>query len=162
MVHEQVHRLVPRRRNAFMGVLFLVAALFPMPCSSIAAAQRASFRTACTLQPIPRRMRIRCLWRSPNRADCRGAAMAWGKSRDTSVVQPTPLPFASGTLTLDGVPLQGGTIEFHSDTQSKIEIRWGEIRDGRWSIPNLPPGQYRIEIPSVPDPAKSDPAEDLP
>jgi hypothetical protein len=88
--------------------------------------------------------------------------MAWGKSRDTSVVQPTPLPFASGTLTLDGVPLQGGTIEFHSDTQSKIEIRWGEIRDGRWSIPNLPPGQYRIEIPSVPDPAKSDPAEDLP
>ncbi len=85
--------------------------------------------------------------------------MAWGKSQETSVAQATPLPFASGTVTLDGVPVEGGTIEFHSDTG---EIKRGDIRDGRWSIPNLPPGQYRIEIPSVPDPATGDPAPDVP
>jgi len=87
--------------------------------------------------------------------------MAWGKSLEMSVVQPIPLPSVSGTVTLEGVPLGGGTIEFHGDAQPKEGVKV-DIRDGRYSIPNLPPGQYRIEIRSVPDPAKADRAQDVP
>lgn len=161
MVHEQLRGLLLLGHNALMVVLLLVAVSFQMPCTSVAGADQPSFRTTGSSQPFSRRMRVRCLWWSQNFADRRGMSMACGKSLEISVLQPISVPSVSGTVTSEGVPLGGGTIEFHGDAHSKEGIR-GDIRDGGYSIPNLSPGQYRVKIRSVPDPSKADRAKEAP
>jgi hypothetical protein len=52
-------------------------------------------------------------------------------------------------------------IEFHEDVRPTEGVKV-DIRDGRYSIPNLPPGQYRIKIRAVPDPVKAEQAQDAP
>lgn len=161
MVHEQIRRLLPLGHNTRMGVLLLMAVSLQMPCTSVAAADRLTIRTASSRQPTSRRMRVRSLWQCQKCADRRRTSMAWGKSLEMTTAQPSSLPSVSGTITSEGVPLGGGMIEFHEDAQPTEGVKV-DIRDGRYSIPNLPPGQYRIKIRSVPDPVKAEQAQDAP
>jgi hypothetical protein len=59
----------------------------------------------------------------------------------------------SGAVTLDGTPLDSGSIRFSSTGGSKMYAVGGVIKDGEFRIPQdkgLPPGTYRVEI-SAPD-----------
>jgi hypothetical protein len=56
----------------------------------------------------------------------------------------------TGSVSLDGVPLDSGSIRF-SSTGEKMVAAGSMIRDGEYSIPaakGLPPGTYRLEITS--------------
>ena len=69
----------------------------------------------------------------------------------------------SGNVTLDGSPLDYGTISFSSIDDPKLEGSAATIQDGKYQIPadnGLPPGKYRVSI-SAPSggPTSSDPNE---
>jgi hypothetical protein len=55
----------------------------------------------------------------------------------------------SGQVTLDGVPLDGGTIQFKSLDAKKMTASGAMVRDGEYTIPQekgLVPGTYHLEI----------------
>lgn len=59
----------------------------------------------------------------------------------------------SGTVTLDGSPLDEGSIRLESRVGGKILVAVGSIKSGEFDIPRekgLPPGVYHVEI-SSPD-----------
>jgi len=73
-----------------------------------------------------------------------------------------------GKVTLDGGPLEQGTVEFHPMQQGGVESG-GRIVAGSYKIPaheGAPPGQYRVSIidfvPTPPLPPGHMPGDDLP
>jgi len=69
----------------------------------------------------------------------------------------------SGSVTLDGTPLDHGTISFSSIDDAKRESSVATITDGKYQIPadnGLMPGKYRVSI-SAPSggPTSTDPNE---
>jgi hypothetical protein len=61
----------------------------------------------------------------------------------------------SGRITLDGVPLDSGSIHFTSKDSERLSASGATIRHGEFNIPQeqgLPPGTYFVEI-SSPDPS---------
>lgn len=57
----------------------------------------------------------------------------------------------SGTVTLDGAPLDRGTVRFTNDGPTATKSAGALIRDGEFLIPRekgLPPGTYRLQITS--------------
>ena len=61
----------------------------------------------------------------------------------------------SGTITLDGAPLDNGSIRLTSTAKDKLFSSGATVKNGEFEIPaakGLPPGTYRIEI-SAPDTA---------
>jgi hypothetical protein len=61
----------------------------------------------------------------------------------------------NGQVTLDGDPLDNGSIRFASMNGAKLSASGAVITDGAYHIPQekgLPPGTYRVEI-SAPDTA---------
>jgi hypothetical protein len=55
----------------------------------------------------------------------------------------------SGTVTLDGAPLEGGSIRFTSVGGDKLMAAGAMIQNGAYLIPKeqgLPPGTYHLEI----------------
>ncbi|MBN1396339.1 MAG: carboxypeptidase regulatory-like domain-containing protein [Pirellulales bacterium] len=54
-----------------------------------------------------------------------------------------------GTVTLDGAPLENGSISYRPVDPSKTKGSGATIRDGRYEIPashGLPPGKYLVTI----------------
>jgi len=59
----------------------------------------------------------------------------------------------SGTITLNGTPLDSGSIRFNSSEGEKLVATGALIQSGEYHVPQekgLPPGRYRVEI-SSPD-----------
>ena len=46
-------------------------------------------------------------------------------------------------MTLDGVPLEGGTVEFIDESGKTFK---GSIEKGRFSLSEFPPGKYKVLI----------------
>lgn len=67
--------------------------------------------------------------------------------------EPTPIMVpASGTVTLDGKPLDAGTIRFIPAPPFQGRAAYGTIEDGKFSIPGdrgLVSGNHRVEIESA-------------
>ncbi len=49
----------------------------------------------------------------------------------------------TGSVTLDGVPLEGGTVEFIDESGKTFK---GSIEKGRFSLSEVPPGKYKVLI----------------
>jgi len=49
----------------------------------------------------------------------------------------------TGSVTLDGVPLEGGTVEFIDESGKTFK---GSIEKGRYSLSEVPPGKFKITI----------------
>jgi hypothetical protein len=67
--------------------------------------------------------------------------------------RPTDRLEVSGSVTLDGAPLDSGTVRFSSTGGEKLVSTGALIQDGEYRIPQekgLAPGTYRVEI-SSPD-----------
>jgi hypothetical protein len=55
----------------------------------------------------------------------------------------------SGTVTLNGAPLDSGSIRFSSLPGEKMYATGAMVKDGAYKVPQpkgLPPGKYRVEI----------------
>jgi hypothetical protein len=55
----------------------------------------------------------------------------------------------TGTITLNGAPLDSGSIRFSSSEGQKLVATGAIIKDGAYQVPQakgLPPGKYRVEI----------------
>lgn len=55
----------------------------------------------------------------------------------------------TGTITLNGAPLDSGSIRFNSSAGQKLVATGAIIKDGAYQVPQakgLPPGKYRVEI----------------
>lgn len=80
------------------------------------------------------------------------AAFAQDK-KDDKKPEPKGEP-VEGTVTLNGVPLQAGTIKFFPKEGKQTSA--GKIIDGKYEA-RVPKGEYRVTI-SGPEPKKGDPA----
>ncbi len=49
----------------------------------------------------------------------------------------------TGSVTLDGVPLEGGTVEFTDESGKTFK---GSVEKGRYSLSEVPPGEFKITI----------------
>ena len=107
--------------------------------------------------------RIRRLCNVAQRFDRRIGSTASELAQNTSATASDQLPAATGTVTMGGEPMKQGTIEFHGGPEPKNKIKV-DIRGGRFAIPEgqLPPGKYRIEIRSEPEPAEVHSVKDVP
>jgi hypothetical protein len=69
----------------------------------------------------------------------------------------------SGMVTLDGKPLEGGTIQFSPGPDVQPAIFSGtSIENGTYRLPSkggLPPGTYQVSISSAPPPAATSPSD---
>ena len=61
----------------------------------------------------------------------------------------TPAPnTVSGTVTLDGKPLDGGYISFHPTGAGAA--RGSEVHGGAYKVTDLPPGKWKVSVTSQP------------
>ncbi len=73
-----------------------------------------------------------------------------------------PRESLSGTVTLDGQPLESGLIQFEPTKPDIPTMTGGEIKNGSYSVPRSEgavPGPYRVLITSNPKEAEIDPDE---
>ncbi len=157
---QQSHR---RMHHALLGAFVFVSLSVPMSAPAATAANRLLLRQPGSVCHLLRRIRIRRFRKRAHHMDRRSQPMAIGPAKKTSVAQSDQQPAVTGTVTMSGEPIEQGVIEFHGGPEAKDKITV-DIHDGRFSIPegHLSPGQYRVEIRSVPDPADVDQAQDIP
>jgi hypothetical protein len=156
MVIEPNHEMRRRTYWAHVAVAAMTLAGLCIPSDdSAGACELPCLRKLACRHPIWERTRwkrlrlLRCHVGVAS-SRCAGRLHALGltnQSQEGSVGEAVSSTPVTGTVTVDGVPLTGGTVEFRSRPEAQRKIQ-AKIHEGQFSIPAeaLPPGEYRIEI----------------